>query len=336
MTANLHDTQGVSAAYARAVRHSRSRRVIVERHVAGDDFRLMVTGGRFEWAIRRRPPEVTGDGASTITELVARANTAIDHDRIEQGYAKPVTIDDEVRRSLAAAGCTLEDRPPAGYIVRLGSNANVSTGGSFMDVSDIIHPDNRMMAETIARAFRLDSVGIDFRHGYRALMAECALRCYRSQRDAHALQRRSCAAPARQQFPGRRQRPHSVRADTLRHAGRPARIIRHARAAIGEYRHRGAHRSAPEWRKAPPRPEHRRGCGRGRTGAESRVRFADGLCTLNELRRDGLQLTGSIVACIRTTAPPDRELRAVLNAACGKIIATSGGALADALRGVLR
>ena len=162
VSVNIQNAEQVAAAFEKAVKHSGARKVIVERYVAGNDFRLMVTGGCFQWAIKRTPPEVAGDGSSSIAELIERKNAGLSHDLIKKGFAKPVAVDDELRRTLALSGLQLEDRLPAGAIVRLRSNANVSTGGSFTDVSSTIHPHNCTMAETIARAFRLDSVGIDF------------------------------------------------------------------------------------------------------------------------------------------------------------------------------
>jgi hypothetical protein len=40
--------------------------------------------------------------------------------------------------------------------------ANISTEGTLEDCTSIIHPDNVVMAESVARSFRLKTVGIDF------------------------------------------------------------------------------------------------------------------------------------------------------------------------------
>lgn len=162
VTVGVRDAGEVAAAFSRAARYSPRRNVIVERYVAGDDYRLVVTGGSFQWATRRNPPEVTGDGRSSIAALIARKNAALSADMVDAGFAKPVTADDELRRTLAAQQRHVDDCPPVGTVVRLRSNANVSTGGSFTDVTAVVHPDNRAMAETIARAFRLDNMGMDF------------------------------------------------------------------------------------------------------------------------------------------------------------------------------
>jgi len=160
VSAGLRTPQEVSAAFRKAAIYS--QQVLVERFIPGDDHRIMVTGGKFQWVVRRMPPDVTGDGKSSVAQLIAQKNARITEEEIDKGFVKRVAIDDELLRTLAQQHVALEDCPPAGTAVRLRGNANVSTGGSFVDVTNDIHADNRAMAETIARAFRLDSVGIDF------------------------------------------------------------------------------------------------------------------------------------------------------------------------------
>ena len=63
---------------------------------------------------------------------------------------------------LERAGLTAETVPPEGQVVYLRSTANLSTGGTAIDVTDVIHPDNREMAERAVRAIGLDVGGVDF------------------------------------------------------------------------------------------------------------------------------------------------------------------------------
>ncbi|MDE4959564.1 hypothetical protein NAI72_11335, partial [Francisella tularensis subsp. holarctica] len=49
-----------------------------------------------------------------------------------------------------------------GEVFYLRSTANVSTGGTDIDVTDIVHPDNRDMAERSIKAIGLDVGGVDF------------------------------------------------------------------------------------------------------------------------------------------------------------------------------
>jgi cyanophycin synthetase len=63
---------------------------------------------------------------------------------------------------LERAGYTADSVPEAGEVVYLRSTANLSTGGTATDVTDIIHPDNRAMAVRAVRAIGLDVGGVDF------------------------------------------------------------------------------------------------------------------------------------------------------------------------------
>lgn len=161
VTARIGDDAELAKAFAAANPLSPGR-VLVERHVDGDDHRLTVFGGRFAWALRRLPPQVTGDGRHSIVELVDIENRRRAEATMADIVASPMTMDDDARRMLAMQGLAPEDRPAAGTGVVLGSIANVSRGGTVVDCTADIHPDNRAMAEAIARSFHLDSAGIDF------------------------------------------------------------------------------------------------------------------------------------------------------------------------------
>lgn len=158
--ADIHDEAGLYAAWHAARPHA-PQGVIVERHVAGFDHRLTVFGGRLAWAVVRHPARVTGDGTSTIGELIAAENTR----RTAAGRPselRPIEVDTEVEQQLRQAGLTVQSRPPAGAEIRLRSVANVARGGTIEDCTARVHPDVRSMAEAIARTVRMDSLGIDF------------------------------------------------------------------------------------------------------------------------------------------------------------------------------
>ncbi|MCW5568437.1 MAG: cyanophycin synthetase, partial [Dokdonella sp.] len=81
------------------------------------------------------------------------------------GHEKVLTkiqLDREAEVMLERAGYTAQSVPPAGEVVYLRSTANLSTGGTATDVTDIIHPDNRDMAGRAIRAIGLDVGGVDF------------------------------------------------------------------------------------------------------------------------------------------------------------------------------
>jgi cyanophycin synthetase len=139
-----------------------SRSVIVETFLEGDDHRLLVVNGELVAATRRTPGHVVGDGQHTIAQLVEIVNQ---DPRRGVGHEKVLTrlqLDAQAQMMMARAGLTADSVPPAGQAVYLRSTANLSTGGTATDVTDIIHPDNREMAVTAIRAIGLDVGGVDF------------------------------------------------------------------------------------------------------------------------------------------------------------------------------
>ncbi|MBL0211300.1 MAG: cyanophycin synthetase [Holophagaceae bacterium] len=150
----------VRAGFAAAKEHSRS--VIVETYVEGDDHRLLVVNGELVAATRRTPGHVVGDGVRTVKELVEIVN---EDPRRGVGHEKVLTrlvLDAQAAMMLARQGFTEASVPPEGQIVPLRSTANLSTGGTATDVTDVIHPDNRDMATRAIRAIGLDVGGVDF------------------------------------------------------------------------------------------------------------------------------------------------------------------------------
>jgi cyanophycin synthetase len=150
----------VAHGFSVAKEHSRS--VIVESFLEGDDHRLLVVNGELVAATRRTPGHVVGDGERTIVQLIEVVNQ---DPRRGVGHEKVLTrleLDAQAEKMLERAGLTAQSVPERGRIVYLRSTANLSTGGTATDVTDIIHPDNRDMAVRAIRAIGLDVGGVDF------------------------------------------------------------------------------------------------------------------------------------------------------------------------------
>ena len=160
ITINVSGEDEIRAGFEAAREHSRS--VIVETYLAGDDHRLLVVNGELIAATKRTPGHVVGDGKQTVAELIDIVNS---DPRRGVGHEKVLTklkLDREAELMLERVGYTAESVPQVGEIVPLRSTANLSTGGTATDVTDIIHPDNRAMAERAVRAIGLDVGGVDF------------------------------------------------------------------------------------------------------------------------------------------------------------------------------
>lgn len=160
ITINITEEADVRAAFEAAREHSRS--VIVETYLHGEDHRLLVVNGELVAATLRTPGHVVGDGRSTVAQLVEVVNS---DPRRGVGHEKVLTrikLDREAELMLERKGYTFDSVPAEGETVFLRSTANLSTGGTATDVTDIIHPDNRAMAERAVRAIGLDVGGVDF------------------------------------------------------------------------------------------------------------------------------------------------------------------------------
>ncbi len=160
ITINISGDDEIREGFAAAREHSRS--VIVETYIGGDDHRLLVVNGELIAATKRTPGHVVGDGKSDIIELVDQVNA---DPRRGVGHEKVLTrleLDAQADLMLERVGYNHFSVPKEGEIVYLRSTANLSTGGTATDVTDIIHPDNRDMAVRAVRAIGLDVGGVDF------------------------------------------------------------------------------------------------------------------------------------------------------------------------------
>ncbi len=157
---NLRTDAEVEAGFEKASEHGRT--IVVESYIEGYDHRILIVDGKLVAAAKRVPGHVVGDGKNTIEQLVAIVN---DDPRRGVGHEKVLTrleLDDQAQRLLTKLDYDRSTVPAKGEIVYLRSTANLSTGGTAIDVTDIIHPDNREMAIRAIKAIGLDIGGVDF------------------------------------------------------------------------------------------------------------------------------------------------------------------------------
>ena len=138
-----------------------SRKVIVEKYITGFDFRVLVINHRMVAAARRVPAHVMGDGELNIQELIDKENTDPRRGYGHENVLTEIGVDKDTNELLEKLNYTLETIPQKGEIIYLKSTANLSTGGTSIDVTDMIHPENVQMAERISRIIGLDVCGID-------------------------------------------------------------------------------------------------------------------------------------------------------------------------------
>lgn len=159
---DLRDEDDIRRSLPIAKAESRGGAVIVEKMLAGRDYRVVVVQNDVVAVAERVPAQVTGDGLHTVRELVELANAdprrGVGHEKI----LTRITIDDQTHRILEQQALSLDDTPDKGRVVRLKLTANMSTGGTSIDRTDEIHPDNVEIALEAAMAVGLDVAGIDF------------------------------------------------------------------------------------------------------------------------------------------------------------------------------
>jgi cyanophycin synthetase len=138
-----------------------SRKVIVERFITGYDFRVLVINNKVVAAAQRVPAHVKGDGINTIEKLIEIENLDPRRGYGHENVLTEITVDRDTTDLLDKMGYTLSTVPKKSEIVFLKSTANLSTGGTSIDVTDMVHPENIFLAERISRVIGLDVCGID-------------------------------------------------------------------------------------------------------------------------------------------------------------------------------
>jgi cyanophycin synthetase len=159
ITTNIRFIEGAIKAFKLAQKVSGD--VIVERYITGADYRFLVINFKLVAVAKRTPACITGDGVSTIQQLVDETNKdprrGVGHEKV----LTAITIDAGTMAILTDAGLKPGSVLQAGRLLFLKDTANLSSGGTADDVTSLVHPDNRFMAERIARLLDLDICGID-------------------------------------------------------------------------------------------------------------------------------------------------------------------------------
>jgi cyanophycin synthetase len=158
----LRTDDEVRRGFARALEESRRGQVVVESFVAGNDYRVLVIGGRMVAVAQRVPAHVTGDGDHTVAELVDITNQdprrGIGHEKV----LTRIKVDANAIEVVRKQGFEMDDVPLEGVVVKLAETGNMSTGGISIDRTWEAHEENVEIAEEAARVVGLDVAGIDF------------------------------------------------------------------------------------------------------------------------------------------------------------------------------
>ncbi len=154
---NLRQQDEVEAAFHVAL--SKGTQVIVERYIEGEEHRLLVVGDRVVAASKGELATITGDGRSTVLELIESQINSDPRRGIEQDYPldkirlerQPHAVLELQRQGLNADSVVEKDR-----VVIVQRNGNMNH-----DVTPLVHPEVAAMATLSARVVGLDIAGID-------------------------------------------------------------------------------------------------------------------------------------------------------------------------------
>ncbi|MBE0549815.1 MAG: acetate--CoA ligase family protein [Rubrivivax sp.] len=158
--ADLRNAASVRGAFESAQAHS--KRVLVEKHVTGRDYRIHVVNDEVQGVLERVPGGVTGNGVQSVQSLLDRQNLERRAATDDRRFLKEMNYDSEASDQLEEQGLSVDAVPAAGRFVRLRAAANVASGGIPVPVAaQAVHPDNLLLARRAAAALRLDVAGID-------------------------------------------------------------------------------------------------------------------------------------------------------------------------------
>lgn len=134
--------------------------LIIEQQIPGKNLRLLFLDGELLDAIERRGPSVTGDGGSTINQLINRMND----ERIQADGALAQSIvkrDQDMRRTLADQKMKLGSIPDAGQVVTLKTVINDNSACDNNCVESELHEDVVNVARTAVNVLGLRLAGVD-------------------------------------------------------------------------------------------------------------------------------------------------------------------------------
>jgi cyanophycin synthetase len=138
------------------------RQMMIQEQVSGEDYRILVIDGKFRIATKRIPAFVTGDGKSTIEQLINETNKDPRRDTSNPTHTlKPIIIDEILIDMLTEQGKTLATIPATDEYVKVRKPASMSLGGITEDFTDKLHPQIKFICESLAASIHAYTLGVD-------------------------------------------------------------------------------------------------------------------------------------------------------------------------------
>jgi len=156
----LNEIEVINSAFVLCKNYSEE--IIVQEQIPGMIYRLLVIDDKFVAASLLQPPEIIGNGKDNIARLIEKLNEDQNRQPEKTSSLDVLQPDDEMLQTLSFYGFTLDDVPEEGVKILLSNNPAVESGALTTDVTGIVHPLNRTIAERAAEITGLKVAGVNF------------------------------------------------------------------------------------------------------------------------------------------------------------------------------
>ncbi len=136
--------------------------VIVQEYIPGNTYRILIIDFKFVAAVHLKAPYIIGDGKRSVKELVDILNSNPMREFGDKGALTKVEIDKNTQNIIEIEGFTLDSIIDIGHKLYLKNSGSMRLGGASLDVTDLVHPYNKFVAERISNLLCLNVAGIDF------------------------------------------------------------------------------------------------------------------------------------------------------------------------------
>jgi D-alanine-D-alanine ligase-like ATP-grasp enzyme len=159
VTTKINHRSRLVQASGKAAAYSSNAAVMIEKEHSGGNYRLLYLNGEFIDAVLRGSPTVTGDGRSTVQQLVERENAS----RLREGNRalSPLIVDLDARYTLAEMGLSSRHVVAAGTKVMIKTACNQYSRDDNKTVKDAIHPSIIDFGREISRVLNVTLSGVD-------------------------------------------------------------------------------------------------------------------------------------------------------------------------------
>lgn len=137
-------------------------KIMIQEQVDGEDYRLLVIDGKLEIVTKRIPAFVSGDGKSSIGQLITETNNDPRRDVLNPSHTlKPIKIDQPLLDFLEEQKISLEYVPKKDEKITVRKVASMSQGGITEDFTDKVSPEVKYIVESIASSIHAFVIGAD-------------------------------------------------------------------------------------------------------------------------------------------------------------------------------